>query len=120
MAYNDNTILTFGEYKFTRLCRVPAFYLIDLYKSGCQDKELLEYVKENMDKIKDRLEGKSKTPQLVMPCTKFAYSDEKDAKRHLKEIHNKGDNHGYQPIRAYECNKCGFWHLTSKPFKPLK
>lgn len=118
MAYTDNTILTKGKYKFTKLCRVPPQYLIDLFNHGDKaDPELYEYVKENSIQILLRLNGKIKTPKLVI-CQKITFPTQKDAKKELKRISETKSK--IKPQREYECEKCGGWHLTSETIEEFK
>lgn len=50
----------------------------------------------------------------VLPCaSKVKFATEKDALFSLKKI-TKTSDRKVIPIRAYECNHCGNWHLTSK------
>jgi hypothetical protein len=46
-------------------------------------------------------------------CNKIAFLDQKAAKFAIKNAvkHYKKKT----PNRAYECKKCGYWHLTSQP-----
>lgn len=60
-------------------------------------------------------------------CTKATFTTKKEAKYRIRAINEanaliKTDEKIKQPIRAYECEKCGAWHLTSKekPFKNQK
>ena len=131
--YTDETILTWGEHKFTSLCRVPADYLLKLYYNHHQDKELMKYVEDNLEKIIARKEGRLKAPpigldfkvkgekvQIICPDTnKIVLISEKAAKAELKRIHNF-KNHDKKPTRAYECEKCGGWHLTSLAFEDFE
>lgn len=34
---------------------------------------------------------------------------------YIRKMKVKHHNKKPIPIRAYECNRCGYWHLTSKP-----
>lgn len=116
MAYTDNTILTKGKYKFTKLCRVPPQYLIGLFNNGDKsDPELYEYVKQNSIEILLRLNGKIKPPRLNV-CQKFYFSSEEEAKKEIKRI-AKLSQKNEKPKRAYECEKCSGWHLTSSGIK---
>lgn len=106
--YTDNTILTFGKYKFTKLCRVPILYLTNIYNNkSISDKEFLLY-------IENRLKGRIVIEKNEITCQKFPLFSEKLAKEHLKRIANEKSKGNKKPIRAYECQKCGGWHLTSK------
>lgn len=62
--YTDETILTWGEHKFTSLCRVPADYLLKLYYNQHYDTELMKYVEDNLERIIARKEGKPKAPPI--------------------------------------------------------
>lgn len=115
--YTDKTPLTFGKYKFVQLCRVPAEYLLNIYNAkNSKDKELIEYIENNLEKIKARQEGKIITPELKKVCEKITYVSEKDAKYEINKIREKEQEHK-KPVRAYECVKCSGWHLTSIPFE---
>ena len=113
--YDDNTILTSGKYKFTRLCRVPPDYLLNIYKDkNCPDKELIEYIKDNMQKIMDRKLGRVVAPELTRVCDKIVFPTERDAKFEINRIKNL-EQENKKPVRAYECERCSAWHLTSIP-----
>ena len=117
MAYTDDTILTSGKYKFTKLCRVPPDYLLDIYKhKSCPNKELIEYIKDNLQKIMHRKSGKIVAPELKRICGKMSFLSEKDAKFKINKIRDV-EQEDKKPIRAYECEKCGGWHLTSIPYE---
>lgn len=49
MTYTDNTVLTWGIWKGTKLANVPANYLLWLYNNNKCDDNLRKYIKENMD-----------------------------------------------------------------------
>lgn len=122
--YNEDSILTWGKYKFTAIRRIPASWLLSKHNNrGIQDKALVEWVGLNLESLKTRQEKEKKngTPTLLIPappiCNKYQYIDENQAKKHLREIANKGSfyNNHKIPVRTYECPICKFWHLTSKP-----
>lgn len=112
IPYSDNTILTFGKYKFTRLCNVPKEYLIRIYeKNNCPDKKLYEWINNNIHRITNGLDAKP----VKKICYKITYESENAAKSHLKSIKNNSDtNRSIIPVRAYECPLCSGWHLTSQ------
>ncbi len=115
--YNDDTILIAGKYKFTKLIRVPAEYLLKVYSSGNKsDKELFEYVQNNLETIIARKEGRIPTSHLKPLCDKQAYVSKKVANLHLSVISKKEQDHK-KPVRSYECDKCGAWHVTSIPYE---
>lgn len=116
IPYDSNTILTWGEYKFTALCRIPAKWLIDV-GSKSHDKKLISWIARNYLGLLDRSEREESgidTREDV--CTKYRYASEQEAKKHLKEIKAKGKlrTSHVLPVRAYKCNICPFYHLTSK------
>ena len=125
--YTDDTILTQGEHRLTILRNVPPEYLLELYKTRkTKDKELLKYIDKNLEKIKARQEDKlkglrrdhgykliGKSMHLTCASTdKLIYLTEKDAKLEIKRIKKKKQKRK-KPVRAYQCVKCGGWHLTS-------
>lgn len=119
--YTDDTILTSGPHKFTRLSRVPPTYLLGLHKNRAYvDKRLLAYIDENLETIKARNEGKIFAPKLVV-CKKIFYATEKAAKEALRKIQSRSEGQDEKrPIRSYECSKCSGWHLTSLPLRKWK
>jgi hypothetical protein len=118
--YNDNTILTKGKYKFTKLCRVPPEYLVEIYNTKDKsDIELFEYVKENMMNIFLRLTGEIPTEKLKV-CDKIYFPSEKDAKKEINRIALAHQKNNVKPKRAYECQYCSGWHLTSSEIDEYK
>jgi uncharacterized protein (DUF3820 family) len=117
IVYTDSSVLTFGEYKFTSLIRVPPKYLLDIYKTkNYPDKALITYIKENLDNIKARQSGELPTPRIELACKKLAYPTRKAARIALKDIRVKAERSEQKhkiPIRPYECDRCSGWHLTS-------
>ena len=49
---NDNSIITFGKHKGSKLIDVPAAYLLWLYGEGKCFAELKAYIEDNMDALK--------------------------------------------------------------------
>lgn len=145
MPYNDNTMLTSGPYKFTSISRIPAKWLLKIYKLDKKaaypqkgrlgrypDRKLIDYIEKNLESIRKRkgqpveqitsLGHKRRgggSIQLTCEETgKLVYVSEKDAKTELREI-QKSDSEK-KPVRAYECDKCSGWHLTSIPYEVWK
>lgn len=117
MKYTDHTPIPFGKYKFISLCRVPADYLLQLYKDKAPYlADIREYIETNMETIIMRKEGILKPPPFEFPCGKTTYINGKDARRVLEYIKGIEQEHK-KPVRAYECDKCGGWHLTSIPLE---
>lgn len=114
--YIDSTPIPFGRYKFTRLDRLPPDYLLN-FRNDKTNKELQEYVVNNLEKIMLRKQGLIETKKEVyFPCNKIPYIDEKSAKAVIKVAREK-EQKNKKPVRAYECKKCGGWHLTSIPLE---
>lgn len=49
----------------------------------------------------------------IKKCNKIAYPDKAAAINHLHRIVSRGMGKKI-PVRAYECNNCKMWHLTSR------
>lgn len=123
-SYSDTTLLTTGKYKFVALCRIPPKYLLDIYNKENRngkypDQELIAYIEKNLERLKAKHTGKEVAPKLERVCEKFVYPSRKDAKIELKKIRKIIQEHK-KPIREYECDKCGGWHLTSIPYEVWK
>jgi hypothetical protein len=133
--YTDDTVLTFGDFAFTRLSRVPAEYLLDYLKKKKRkykpDQELIQYIKNNLEKIKARkdkpppdieigyrLQGKH-TVLVCKDTNKVIFISEKDAKTEIQRVQKLKQRHK-KPVRAYACEKCGGWHNTSIPHEDWK
>ena len=112
MKYTDDTLLTTGKYSFTKLARVPAKYLLAIYKNKTiKDESLYSYIEENLERIKSRLNEPIPLPEIEL-CEKTTYFSIKEAKCALTII-NQDEREHKKPVRVYECLKCGGWHLTS-------
>lgn len=46
---------------------------------------------------------------------KVIFRTEGAAKKRIKEILTEETNRCNGYLRAFPCNRCGYWHLTSKP-----
>jgi uncharacterized protein (DUF3820 family) len=119
----EDTILNFGKYKHSKLKikDIPVDYLIEFYRStnraGCTGelKEILEYINVNhmpQPQLKKRPLDSAIDLVLNM-CPKEVFVSEGDAKYRLKYINSFKNDHK-TPSRAYQCNFCGYWHLTSQ------
>lgn len=54
----DNSIITFGIHKGSKLANVPASYLIFLYNAGKCSDELREYIEDNMAVLREETSKK--------------------------------------------------------------
>jgi hypothetical protein len=52
-----------------------------------------------------------KIPPVEPPCKKTIYNSIEEAQDMITYIN---ENRRSKEIRAYKCQICGFWHLTSK------
>lgn len=124
--FTDDTLLTFGKYKFVRLCRVPPEYLLAIHKNktalsrevmleipSATGKELLEYIEANLERIQARQRGEIDAPEIELTCEKLPFPNEKAAKAEIRRIQAREQENQKKPVRAYECEKCSAWHLTS-------
>lgn len=116
--YTDDSILTWGKWKFTALKRISPDWLLGLRNNmkECHDVELMEYINDNLQGIQDRKEGKTQTIEMEDVCRKTIYHTRELAKKAIGRIRSRHSVHSSHivPQRAYECEKCGYWHLTSK------
>lgn len=46
---DDNSLMPFGKHKGERMQDVPAEYLLWLHDEGCNDPDVEDYIKENLD-----------------------------------------------------------------------
>jgi hypothetical protein len=56
-------------------------------------------------------------PKIAGPICdtlKACFMDKEAADKELKRIRKSPGTHK-KPVRSYECERCGFWHHTSKP-----
>ena len=117
--YTDDAIILWGKYRYTALKRISAKWLLSFLKNKkLHDQKLVKYVEENYEKLKERVEAGDISYDVTIPCTKKIFLSEKEAKislRTISALKNK-DSHKI-PVRTYECEKCGAWHLTSTPNK---
>lgn len=56
---------------------------------------------------------------VVCPSGKPGFS-EHVANARLAQILELPPSNRPRPVRTYECNKCGAWHLTSRPEPPAR
>jgi hypothetical protein len=115
--YTESTMILKGKYKFVRVSRVPDEYLLRIYsQKDKSDKELFAYATLNIDAIKERIEKGITIPELAQPCDKITFYSEKDAKAEINRIKAR-EQENKKPVRAYQCDVCGAWHLTSIAFE---
>lgn len=49
---NDDSLMPYGKHKGEKLGNIPADYLLWLYENDRCDKQIREYIDDNMDVIK--------------------------------------------------------------------
>lgn len=49
------------------------------------------------------------------PCKRFTYQTEREARHAVHKTERRVLDY-QKPVRAFACEKCGFWHLTSVPY----
>lgn len=112
--YNDDTLLTCGKYKFMSLWRVPPDYLLKIYKHKSYfNPEIKQYIENHLDEILTRKQSNVSPPPLKGRCKKKTYPSKAFAKTMLRRIQETMPKGVKRPKSAYECEKCGGWHLTS-------
>jgi uncharacterized protein (DUF3820 family) len=55
MALNDNSPMPFGKYKGQKMENVPASYLLWLYDENKCNREVRDYIKDNLDVLEDEI-----------------------------------------------------------------
>lgn len=55
VTYTDETPMPFGKYKGTKLANVPASYLLWLYENGNTFGAMRDYLRDNLDVIKEEI-----------------------------------------------------------------
>lgn len=123
----DESVLFWGKYEGRKLKDIPAEYLLELLEKDDYPYGFKYDLKQYTIARKDALEAKRDIKANKVPfepnCKKKYYATKSIAKAHLKVIAGM-DWKKFQekkPVRAYECDKCGFWHLTAmKHFNPEK
>jgi hypothetical protein len=56
---------------------------------------------------------KQRKPHRQTACGKKRYRDHQEAVQALRRLREHSER-GRIPARAYQCNRCGGWHLTSQ------
>jgi len=51
----DNSLMPFGKYKGTKMANVPASYLIWIFENNKCSIEVIKYVRENLDVLKEEV-----------------------------------------------------------------
>lgn len=59
MALNDNSFMPFGKYKGEKMENVPASYLLWLYDNNVTNKDVKQYIEDNLDVLEKEVEENS-------------------------------------------------------------
>ena len=51
----DNSLMPFGKYKGTKMANIPASYLIWIFENNKCSIEVIKYVRENLDVLKEEV-----------------------------------------------------------------
>ncbi len=105
--YDSDHILNFGSYKNWALKDVPVKYLLDYFNSKGSDYHLMQYIDRNL------INPPRVTEPVIEKCTKITFLSRKEANYMINKAKWKEQEHK-KPVRSYQCERCGFWHLTSK------
>lgn len=110
----DDSILTLGKYKFSKVGEVPITYLKELAATNPIIREdITIYLNNKM------VQELYVSPPIEDICKKRYFPTKEEARRYLKKVReSKGDHK--KPNRAYECPHCSGWHLTSMPIEFVK
>jgi hypothetical protein len=120
--------MKFGKYKNKFISELPSSYIIELYKNlitttiDDDKKEFVLYVETTLSDLLPKKNNNNINTfinEVVNKmCPKEFFINEGDAKYRLDHIRKTTIKHNRTnkiPIRVYECDRCGYWHLTSKP-----
>jgi len=61
MALYDNSPMPFGKYQGEKMANVPASYLMWLYNENKCNKEVREYIEDNLDVLQEEIRRKKLT-----------------------------------------------------------
>jgi uncharacterized protein (DUF3820 family) len=111
--YYDTSLFPFkGKYYLKMLKNVPTAFLLSLYNrpERTGDLGLDEYIASNLEKL-----SKAPVVSVIDPsnCAKIRFTTLEEATHYINQAKEVEQEHK-KPTRAYNCEKCGLWHLTSK------
>lgn len=105
-------LMPFGKYEGQAVEGLPGTYLVQLYTN----REVMEKhpaVKQYIEINYGPLLPTKKTTGPICDTLKAAFVDRDAADKELKRIRKDPRKHK-KPVRSYECERCGFWHHTSR------
>jgi hypothetical protein len=117
----DIYILT-KKHGLSTVQKLPANYLLSSQGNYKHSRpEVWQFIEDNKELLLT-LGDKPMVEEVQVQtsdCAKTKYYSEKFAKEQLNKIINSKGEHK-KPVRAYECEYCGQWHLTSMPLSEYK
>lgn len=125
--YSDFSVLKSGKHKGKMLFEVPADWLLSVLENyhpnnKQADMDLIEYIQKNKDLIPHREQKALEVIHSNSFCRKAYFPTKKDATFELNRIRSKSQTQKDHkiPVRAYECEFCSAWHLTSESYEEWK
>jgi hypothetical protein len=104
--------MPYGQHKGRPIETLPGSYLVALYSdAGAMEKHpaIKNYIETNYRALLPI--KKVYTP--LCDTFKVCFVDKEAADKELKAIRQDPRKHK-KPVRSYQCERCGFWHHTSK------
>lgn len=123
---NASDMMPFGKYRNWPLIHIPPEYFHEIYRTKPDFMEkypsIKLYIEQNHPIPKPEY-NPIPDPALELkplcPTNKHCFIDEEMALKVLKDITKRDQKHD-KPIRAYQCEFCGYWHHTKKPLLEQK
>lgn len=119
-------VLTKGKHSGKALYEIPREYVLTLALGHHPDKDkgLCKWVMDNLEEVLGSQKQFIAEPERFVKveagpvpvkedCVKKKYISKAAAVTHMEWMW-ANCNSDYLPVRAYECDKCTAWHLTSQ------
>lgn len=104
--------MPYGQHKGRPIETLPGSYLVAIYSN----REAMEKYPAVKEYIETNYWALLPTPKVNGPLCdtlKMCFVDKEAADKELKRIRKDPRRHK-KPVRSYECERCGFWHHTSR------
>lgn len=112
--YRVEYVLTEGRHAGSPLYKVPKNYLFAMLAGHYPDEDLRKWLRRNMGAVLERQALPEEIrEEKAEECGKIKYINKATAVSHMRWLHENSKSK-ILPVRAYECDKCTAWHLTSK------
>lgn len=121
--YTEDTVLDYGKYKGKKIKDIPKDYMVNVHITGGEEHaELKKYIEANLYKYPGLTHlswfNKKSDVMVQFKCTKRTFPTKKSAMDSIVKPISMPKKP--IPIRAYECEICSGWHLTSKEHTRFK